>query len=44
MIADTAIANDLPLYTCNPGDFSGIDDLRVVEVPTPSARPGDSPA
>jgi hypothetical protein len=44
MIAATAIANDLPLYICNPGDFSGIDDLRVVEVPTPSARPGDSPA
>jgi hypothetical protein len=44
MIAATAIANDLPLYTCNPGDFSGIDDLRVVEVPTPSTRPGDSPA
>lgn len=32
MIAATAIANDLPLYTCNPGDFEGIDDLRLVAV------------
>jgi tRNA(fMet)-specific endonuclease VapC len=35
MIAATAIANDLPLYTCNPGDFSGIDGLEVVAVPVP---------
>jgi tRNA(fMet)-specific endonuclease VapC len=27
MIAATAIANDLPLYTCNPGDFADIDGL-----------------
>lgn len=33
MIAATAIANELPLYTCNPGDFSGILDLDVVAVP-----------
>jgi tRNA(fMet)-specific endonuclease VapC len=33
MIAATAIANDLPLYTCNPADFDGIDDLAVVVVP-----------
>jgi len=33
MIAATAIANGLPVYTCNPGDFEGIDDLRVVAVP-----------
>jgi predicted nucleic acid-binding protein len=25
MIAATAIANDLPVYTCGPSDFSGID-------------------
>ncbi len=31
----TAIANDLPLYTCNPSDFAGIDGLRVVPVPAP---------
>jgi predicted nucleic acid-binding protein len=36
MIAATAIANDLPLYTCNPSDFAGIDGLRVVPVPAPS--------
>jgi tRNA(fMet)-specific endonuclease VapC len=35
MIAATAIANDLPLYTCNPGDFSGIDGLEVIAVPVP---------
>jgi len=35
MIAATALANELPLYTCNPGDFSGIDGLDVVAVPTP---------
>jgi hypothetical protein len=35
MIAATAIANDLPLYTCNPTDFVGIDGLEVVAVPTP---------
>lgn len=35
MIAAVAIANDLPLYTCNPDDFAGIDDLDVVAVPHP---------
>jgi tRNA(fMet)-specific endonuclease VapC len=35
MIAATALANDLPLYTCNPQDFSAIDDLRVITVPVP---------
>lgn len=35
MIAATALANDLPIYTCNPGDFSGIDRLEVVAVPVP---------
>lgn len=32
LIAATAIANGLPLYTCNPSDFAGIDDLIVREV------------
>jgi len=35
MIAATALANDLPVYTCNPEDFSGIDGLEVVAVPMP---------
>ncbi len=35
MIAATAVANDLPVYTCNPTDFSGIDELDVVAVPVP---------
>jgi predicted nucleic acid-binding protein len=35
MIAATAVANDLPLYTCNPTDFNGIDGLEVVAVPVP---------
>ena len=33
MIAAIALANDLPVYTCNPDDFSGIDGLEVVAVP-----------
>jgi len=35
MIAATARANELPVYTCNPADFSGIDGLDVVAVPMP---------
>lgn len=35
MIAATAIANDLPLYTANPADFAGIDGLAVRAVPGP---------
>jgi len=33
MIAAIAIAHQVPVYTCNPSDFSGIDGLHVVEVP-----------
>lgn len=36
MIAAIAIANDVPVYTCNPDDFSGIDGLNVIAVPVPS--------
>jgi hypothetical protein len=36
MIAAIAVAEDLPLYTCNPDDFEGIDGLEVVPVPVPS--------
>ncbi|MBA2280379.1 MAG: type II toxin-antitoxin system VapC family toxin [Acidimicrobiia bacterium] len=35
LIAAIAIANQLPLYTCNPRDFAGIDDLRLEELPHP---------
>ncbi|HUH17354.1 MAG TPA: type II toxin-antitoxin system VapC family toxin [Methylomirabilota bacterium] len=35
MIAAVAVANELPLYTCNPDDFTGIDGLDVVSVPHP---------
>jgi predicted nucleic acid-binding protein len=36
MIAATAIANGLPVYTCNPADFAGISGLEIVAVPTSS--------
>lgn len=32
MIAAVAIVNDLPLCTCTPDDFAGIDDLDIVTV------------
>lgn len=35
LIAATAIAHQLPLYTCNPDDFAGIDELDLVAVPHP---------
>ncbi len=38
MIAAIAVANDLPVYTCNPEDFAGVDDLEVVALPIPPAR------
>lgn len=39
LIAAIAVANGLPLYTCNPADFAGIDGLVVRTVPVPS-EPG----
>ena len=33
LIAATALANDLPVYTCNPDDFGGIADLTVHALP-----------
>ena len=38
MIAATAIANGLALFTSNPDDFVGIDGLRVIAIPHPEAR------
>nr|WP_322759400.1 type II toxin-antitoxin system VapC family toxin [Frankia sp. Cr2] len=37
MIAATALSHELPVYTCNPADFSGIEGLTVVAIPVPSA-------
>ncbi|HZJ50880.1 MAG TPA: type II toxin-antitoxin system VapC family toxin [Actinomycetota bacterium] len=37
LIAATAIANGLDLYTCNPKDYAGIDDLTLIAVPHPDA-------
>ncbi len=42
MIAATAVANDLPVYTSNPTDFSGIDGLEVIPVPVPDDPPTPS--
>ena len=43
MIAAVAIANDLPLYTCNPDDFTGINGLQVVAIRHPGrASPTDA--
>lgn len=35
LIAATAIATGLPLYTTNPDDFAGITELDVVAIPHP---------
>lgn len=35
MIAAIAVANGLPVYTCNADDFAGIDELEVVTVRQP---------
>lgn len=35
LIAATALANGLDVYTCNPKDFEGIDGLNVVAIPHP---------
>ncbi len=35
LIAATALANGLAVYTCNAADFAGIDGLKVVAVTHP---------
>ena len=37
LIAATAMAHGLPVYTCNAADFDGIHGLRVVPVPLQQA-------
>ena len=44
LIAATALANNLPLYTVNPGDFTGIDGVEVVALPHPDSNLGESEA
>lgn len=39
MIAAIAVANGLPLFTCNPVDFIGIEGLIVVAVAHPDGPP-----
>lgn len=38
MIAAVALASGLPLYTCDPDDFAGIDGLVVAAVPHPTTE------
>jgi predicted nucleic acid-binding protein len=38
LIAATALAHDIPLFTTNPGDFAEIDGLTVVPVVASGAR------
>ncbi len=35
LIAAAAMAEDIPIYTCNPAEFDGIDGLVVRAVPHP---------
>jgi predicted nucleic acid-binding protein len=40
MIASTAIAEHLPLYTTNPDDFTGLADLLTIMPVTRPDLPG----
>jgi len=40
LIAATALARQLPVYTCNPADFDKIDGLKVVPVGLPERASG----
>jgi len=40
MIAATAMAHGLPVYTCNAAGFEGIDGLHVVAVSLPDRASG----
>jgi predicted nucleic acid-binding protein len=43
LIASIAIANELPLYTCDPDDFAGIDGLQIRTIPHPDRATPDPP-
>jgi tRNA(fMet)-specific endonuclease VapC len=36
MIAATALANGLPIYTASPSDFSGIEGLNIIAIEAPA--------
>ncbi|MGH9305620.1 MAG: PIN domain-containing protein [Acidimicrobiales bacterium] len=38
LIAASALAEGIPLYTCNPDDFAGIEGLEVRAIPHPDRR------
>ena len=40
LIAATALAHKLPVYTCNPGDFDKIDGLQVAPIRLPEHASG----
>lgn len=40
LIAATAVANGLPVYTCNPRDFQGIHELELIAIPHPGGSDG----
>jgi hypothetical protein len=42
MIAASALSRGLPVHTCNPADFAGIEGLMVVEVPHPGDQGPDA--
>lgn len=44
LIAATAMAHGLPVYTCNAADFEGIDGLDVIPVRLPQQAAADSPS
>ena len=44
LIAATAMANGLPVYTCNAADFDGIEGLQVVPLTLPQHAPDEPPA
>ncbi|MGH2881067.1 MAG: type II toxin-antitoxin system VapC family toxin [Solirubrobacteraceae bacterium] len=46
LIAAVAVANELPLYTCNPDDFSALTKLLEIHTidPNPADEPTNEPA